>query len=102
MEETLKTLFSADKSKEGYSFQLTVWDNAVEGEHWDQEFMFYSSDMEDPEKVKYVTKDLVKFMDNYKKTPLRPKKVEKRGRKKKVTTTVHYKKHWRELIKKKC
>lgn len=82
MEEALKTLFSADKNKEGYSFQLVVWDNGYT-ENWDDEFVFHSEDMIDDKTRKRVTKKLLRFMDTYKKVPIAGRKA--RAQKKKDT-----------------
>jgi len=91
MEAALKSLFSTDKSPEGYSFQLVVWDD-TNPEHWDDEFIFYSEDMKNDESVKYVTQQLIRFLDKYKKTPLDGKVAKKRGRKKKDIVPLPYKK----------
>lgn len=83
---TLKSLFSLDKSKEGYSFQLVVWDNA-NPDTWDDEFVFHSADMDDEASLKRVTNKLIRFLREYKETPLKGKVTKpKRSAKKKKAT----------------
>ncbi len=72
MEDAIKTLFSLDKKEEGYSIQIVVWDNS-DPSNWDDEFVIQCDELDTKKGVKRTTRRLTRFMNQYKKTPLKGK-----------------------------